>query len=187
MAITLADLVATACVNARTMGELARMAHSDSLTGLPNRRAFFEHLENEIKRALRFGDDLALAMIDLDHFKQVNDRFGHAKGDDALCHIGMRLRSVVRRGEILARVGGEEFAWVLPRVDRDAAVGVLERARRAIAAEAVEGVGVITVSAGVSALRPGDSSKTLMGRADDALYRAKEAGRDRVVTERPAP
>ena len=183
---TLADLVATACVNARTLGELARIAHSDPLTGLPNRRAFFEHLEAEIERAHRFGDELTLAMIDLDHFKQVNDRFGHQRGDDALCHIGARLRTTVRRGEVLARIGGEEFAWVLPRVDRDAALGVLERARQAVAAEPVEGVGVITVSAGVASLRPGDTSKSLMGRADDALYRAKEAGRDRVVTEQPA-
>ncbi len=183
---TLAQLVATACVNARMMDELAEMARTDSMTGLANRRAFFEALDGEVAKARRYGDDLAVAIVDLDHFKRVNDEFGHGVGDDVLCAASRRLVEVVRRGELFARIGGEEFAWILPRVDLEDAMGVLERARAVVSSPPIEPVGVMTMSAGVAVLREGDSVKSLIRRADAALYRAKSGGRDRVEPQQDA-
>jgi diguanylate cyclase (GGDEF)-like protein len=127
-------------------------------------------------------------LLDLDHFKQVNDTLGHPVGDKVLVEVAARLRDVTRAGEHLARVGGEEFAWLLPEADAAGAVAAAERAREAIRATPFALGGTLTISAGVCTLaEAGGESRELYRLADTALYRAKAAGRDRVVPFGPMP
>ncbi len=181
------ELVGTALANSRAAQELDRLARTDALTGLPNRRGFFERFAEEVHRARRHADQLSLVIVDIDHFKRVNDAHGHQAGDEALREVAHRLHAVIRRDEVVARIGGEEFAWLLPRADLDLARAAAERARASVSDPPLPGIGVLTVSAGVARLRPGDDVESLLRRADDALYRAKDAGRDRVEDETPAP
>jgi diguanylate cyclase (GGDEF)-like protein/PAS domain S-box-containing protein len=160
---------------------LEQLATHDPLTGLPNRRLFEQRLAGEMADAQRRGRSLALALLDLDNFKLVNDRFGHPAGDRALRETARRLARVLRRGELLARLGGEEFAWILPETDGDGAWTAVERARNAIGSESFDGVGQLTISTGV-ALRDDLREPTrLYERADQALYQAKREGRDRTI------
>ena len=159
--------------------ELERLATTDGLTGLKNHRAFRDHLSGEISRARRFGAPLALVLLDVDHFKQYNDTFGHPAGDDVLRRVAHLLQAHVRETDIVARYGGEEFVLLLPQTDRAGALALTERIRRAI-----EGgpwpQRPVTASFGVALLGLG-SEAVLVAEADAALYRSKNGGRNRVT------
>ncbi|ACG71382.1 diguanylate cyclase [Anaeromyxobacter sp. K] len=166
------------------LAALADLALRDPLTGLPNRRAFEESLRREVARARRGGDRLAVAVLDVDRFKDVNDRHGHAAGDVALAEVARRAAAALRAGDLLARIGGEELAAILPGADVAAAAEVAERVRCAVGKEPVQAGGQairVTVSLGCAELAPEDAEGAdLFARADAQLYRAKHAGRDRV-------
>jgi diguanylate cyclase (GGDEF)-like protein/PAS domain S-box-containing protein len=162
----------------------------DHLTGVANRRAFIEAAELELNRNRRAPRPTALVLVDADHFKRINDRHGHAGGDAVLRHLGQLLAATFRQVDVVARVGGEEFAVLLPSTDLDAAVAVAERVRGLVAGRPVAYDGALiacTISAGV-AVCDGEALGLdgLMKRADRALYAAKAAGRDRVERWRPA-
>ena len=168
-----------------TLEALRRLATRDQLTGLLNRREFDRILAEESERAARFGRPLALVLVDIDHFKRVNDTHGHPAGDEVLREVGRRLGALMRSVDRVTRFGGEEFALVVMEMDRAMA---LETARR-ICAEmrrspfrAGDIELPVTVSAGV-AVMPGDATdgKSLVAAADKALYAAKAAGRDRAL------
>jgi diguanylate cyclase (GGDEF)-like protein len=162
--------------------ELEIQARTDRLTGVINRGAIISHLEQEIERAQREGGLLGLGMLDIDHFKKVNDVHGHAAGDEVLREVVRRSVSVLRRYDVFGRVGGEEFLVVVPGADARELEEVLQRIRQAIAKTPIAVAGreiAVTVSLG-GATRAGDSADELIARADDALYAAKVAGRDRV-------
>jgi diguanylate cyclase (GGDEF)-like protein len=169
----------------RTAGRMGRqldralqLARHDPLTGLANRRQVRERLDQELARARRAGIPVALVALDLDHFKRVNDTFGHAVGDEVLRATAQALRTAVRPGDTVGRPGGEEFVIVLPGADGEEALFIAERTRAAIAAAAPRGL-QITCSAGV-AVFPADAhdADALFDVADGALYAAKEGGRD---------
>ena len=167
-------------------GRLTERASHDVLTGLPNRRMLFDTLSQEITVATRRGWPVALIMVDLDHFKVLNDTHGHQAGDVVLRRAADRMASLVRRSDMVARFGGEEFAIVLPRADLDEAVEIAWQLRDALRCDLTmvdhESLRV-TASFGVAELSPGGSAdpENLMRRADSALYQAKEDGRDTVV------
>jgi diguanylate cyclase (GGDEF)-like protein len=135
-------------------------------------------------RARRHGRRLALATLDLDRFKRLNDAFGHDAGDDALRAAGAALARCARRADLVARVGGEEMAWLMPDAALAEGARAAERARAALAALSL-GAGRLTASFGVAELHPGEPARALVRRADAALYRAKALGRDRVETAGP--
>ncbi|SFK88303.1 EAL domain-containing protein [Methylocapsa palsarum] len=172
----------------RRLDELEFLADRDTLTGIPNRRSFQNVLKTEIECAqARQGASmqgaLCLALIDVDHFKKVNDERGHAVGDAVLCGLADRLAEIVRRSDTLGRIGGEEFAVCMPRISLRDAKGIAERLRHAVAAQPFDtqsGPLAVTVSIGVSAFTRGDTLKSLMERADVGMYAAKNSGRDRV-------
>jgi diguanylate cyclase (GGDEF)-like protein len=175
-------IVALALDSARQRELLRSQAETDHLTGLLNRRAFHDHLNAALHDARRASRPVGLVLIDIDHFKAVNDEHGHHTGDRALVAVADCLRESVREGDAVSRIGGEEFALVLPATGADASFGIVERARARVACQ--QGLGLdLTLSAGVAAY-PADAgdAEALMRAADDALYRAKRAGRDR--TER---
>ncbi len=169
--------------------ELERLAMTDPLTGAYNRRTLFDLGEREVLRARREGSSIAVVILDIDHFKRVNDTFGHQAGDAVLVRLVQLATSCLRTTDLLARYGGEEFCLVLPAADREAARGVVERIRETIEASSIthgDATIRITSSAGVAASganEPADTADltTLVRRADEALYRAKAAGRNRVV------
>lgn len=165
----LAHEVATAIKRADLLSQLTDMASTDALTGLPNRRAW----ETNLNRALLEGEPFVLAMLDLDHFKSFNDTRGHPAGDRLLKETAAAWREELRSGDFLARIGGEEFALLLPRCTSADALMVLDRLRRRVLDEQ-------TCSAGVVIQEPGETAETLMRRVDEALYTAKAAGRDHV-------
>jgi len=168
--------------------EMARMASTDCLTGLANRHAFLERAGQLRQAALRQCQPLALAMMDIDHFKQINDRFGHASGDEALVVFASTARAVLRGHEAVGRLGGEEFALVLPNTDLQGAVQAAERLRVAVRAATVITSGppyTMTVSIGVVVLDPNEELGAALARADRALYAAKRGGRDRVEVGQP--
>ncbi|HRN62221.1 MAG TPA: GGDEF domain-containing protein [Luteimonas sp.] len=176
--------IAQTSVEARYHEEIYQLATHDALTELYNRRHFIEVVDKEIARALRHERPLALCIVDVDLFKPVNDSFGHIAGDEVLRTIAAIIRPHVRDDDIAARIGGEEFAVLLPESDAAAAVAFAERVRAAVA-DAVFAPGgsprKITISIGVAALDPSAGSRSaLMAAADAALYRAKQDGRDRV-------
>ena len=150
----------------------------DALTGIGNRRAFDRALSSLLAR----GDaHCALALIDCDHFKAVNDRASHVAGDQVLKRVSHVLQAACRRTDLAARFGGDEFAVVFADAGLEAASGVCERIRAAIERHADDGAPRVTVSIGIAESMPGDSVEALLGRADAALYRAKESGRNRVA------
>lgn len=164
--------------------ELDRMSRTDALTGLCNRRHLEERLNEFVSLGRRHGEDLAAAMIDLDHFKRVNDAAGHPAGDAVLQVAAERLRDILRAEDVLGRWGGEEFLALLPRTDAAGAQLAAERMRQAVADSPIplpEG-GEIQVTASIGAAAGiGDRAADLISRADVALYEAKAAGRNRVV------
>jgi diguanylate cyclase (GGDEF)-like protein/PAS domain S-box-containing protein len=161
----------------RHVAELERLATHDPLTGLANHRVFHERLRADAARATRHGQPLSLAVIDVDHFKAINDHHGHLVGDSVLRELGRRLHDITRDGELVARVGGEEFAWIL-NADGPDAFAATERARNAITERPFPQVGALTVSVGVCDLTPAIDVQELYERADQALYRAKAQGRN---------
>jgi len=164
--------------------ELTRQATTDSLTGIANRRHFMERGSDEIERARRYHLPLTLLLLDIDHFKQINDRFGHPAGDRLLQVVARACQSNARNVDLSGRLGGEEFALLMPETSAIAARLAAERLRRAIAAIPPELSGVphqVTASFGIAALNAHDTSiDGLVARADAALYRAKNSGRNRV-------
>ncbi len=166
----------------RSAARIRELMMRDPLTGVFNRRALSERLEEELERARRHDQPLALLMLDIDHFKTINDRFGHQMGDRVLVELGRCLRRQVRRIDFVARYGGEEFVILLPQTDLGGACRFAERLRRDIGALTVEGLAEpLSVSIGVTARQARDTADDLLKRADDALYAAKRAGRNRVI------
>ena len=163
--------------------EQRQKALVDPLTGLPNRAAWSERLDHEVKQWQQHGNTLLLAMLDLDHFKRINDNYGHLAGDKVLKIIASVLRKRLRGTDFIARFGGEEFVLLMPSTVPTAGLKLLESLRASIEACPFHFKGepvTITVSVGMSAFRPGEHSDQVLKRADQALYRAKNAGRNRV-------
>jgi diguanylate cyclase (GGDEF)-like protein/PAS domain S-box-containing protein len=175
----LASFVRDLTSQRRLSAEVERLSSQDTLTGLLNRRAFQERLQAETARARRHGRPLSLAILDLDQFRLINDRHGYPTGDRVLREAARRLRTLVREGEHLARVGGEEFGWVLPDAEGLGAIAAAERARNAIGKQPFPGVGFTTLSAGVCELQEAGDAEGLLRRAGQALGWAKQHGRDR--------
>jgi diguanylate cyclase (GGDEF)-like protein/putative nucleotidyltransferase with HDIG domain len=176
-----ANLVALAIANAEGREQLAAMAFSDSLTGLANHRHFQDRLTEEVDRARATGRPLSLVLLDVDQLKEVNDSYGHGVGDDLLRTVALRMKGAARDDGLLARIGGDEFALLLPGADGDAALERAEELRSAVSGEPFGDIGTITLSAGASDLEPAGSRGDLLRLADGALYWAKGHGRDRAV------
>lgn len=162
---------------------LAATAHTDTLTGLPNRRQLYSELNALIASVADHGRPFCLCLFDLDHFKQINDHHGHLAGDQALKAVAQSVRAHLRATDRLARWGGEEYAILLPETLAGQALDVIERVRVTLQTVVVPGGACITASFGLTAYQPGDSSETLLHRADENLYAAKRAGRNRVVSD----
>ena len=180
--------------NVLNRARLLRSGHTDFLTGWHNRRYLQLRLKEELARAARDRSTLVCLMLDIDHFKRINDTYGHAAGDEVLREIAHRIETQVRASDVAARFGGEEFVVLLPATDGKAARSLAERIRVAISANAIavnrDTEVTITTSIGIAtcaAPAQGDDLKTvgdsLLARADVALYRAKSEGRDRVAVE----
>ena len=172
--------------------QLESLSFNDSLTGVANRRMYDKTMENEWERAKRHQEPMSLLVIDIDHFKQYNDHYGHAMGDDTLVAVARALDGVHRRAtDLLARYGGEEFVMMLPNTDREAALELAERCRSAIEKlqlpHSQSSNGVITTSIGVSTMLPGTNTtpSTLFESADKMLYQAKQNGRNCVEFSGP--
>ncbi|WP_313496191.1 GGDEF domain-containing protein [Pseudoxanthomonas mexicana] len=174
-------------VEARYHEEIYQLATHDALTEMYNRRHFIETVEKEIARAMRHQRALTMCIIDVDLFKPINDRYGHISGDQVLKQIAGLVRRHVRNDDAAARIGGEEFAVLLPECGPEAAYGFAERLREAVEAVVFRPGGQpqrITVSIGIAALTPErDTVSRMMAAADAALYRAKSEGRNRVCIE----
>jgi diguanylate cyclase (GGDEF)-like protein len=177
----LARRAAPALANARRFREARQQADLDALTGLHNRRYFHETLAREVARAHRYERQLALVVFDLDDFKAVNDRIGHLAGDAVLAEAAERVRDVTRSADIPCRVGGDEFAVILPEASRADADQLYNRIEDALAAHPIGQAGNLRFSAGVAELQESDDAVSFFQRADDALYRAKELGKGRIA------
>jgi diguanylate cyclase (GGDEF)-like protein len=167
--------------NARRFREARQLADLDALTGLHNRRYFHETLAREVARAHRYDRQLALIVLDIDDFKAINDRIGHLAGDGVLAETADRVREAVRSADVACRVGGDEFAVILPESTTDDADQLYHRLRGAISSRPVAHAGRLFVSAGIAELVAGDDPTAFFERADEALYRAKELGKGQVV------
>ena len=178
-------------VHSKMIAKYEHAANRDFLTGAWSRRAFWEIAAREIERARRAHRGLTLLTIDVDHFKRINDSYGHAMGDEVLKEMVLAVERRMRSIDYFGRIGGEEFAILMPDTDLENAIAVGERLRAGLAHDqaALQATGPstaprnYTLSMGVAELRPGDAFHDLMQRADAALYRAKERGRDQVACE----
>jgi diguanylate cyclase (GGDEF)-like protein len=173
----LAERVGPAIENARRFREARQLADLDSLTGLHNRRYFYETLGREVDRAQRYQRRLSLVIVDVDGFKEINDRIGHLAGDGVLAEIADRIRQVVRSADIPCRVGGDEFAVIVPEVEVGQARQLVGRIQRAVSSQPIARAGRVRVSAGVADLQPNDSPTSMFERGDESLYAAKHAGK----------
>ena len=172
----------TAYENARLFSQVREMATVDGLTGLYNRHHFFAEADRQLREARRRGRPIAAIMVDIDHFKRVNDSYGHPVGDEVIRMVAGRLRAAVQDGDVLGRYGGEEFAFLSPR-PTDSAAELAERLRRTVAGEPLPtaaGPLPVTISVGLAHLAGDEDLAQLLTRADGALYQAKQTGRDRV-------
>ncbi|MCA1248206.1 diguanylate cyclase [Massilia sp. MS-15] len=189
LALPALTLGAVMMANARVIADTSYAADHDYLTGAPSRRAFFTLAERELARARRKSSGLGLLLLDADHFKRINDTYGHGVGDQVLCDLVARTQQVIREVDYCARLGGEEFAVLLPDADAASALAVAQRLRAALdrrADDAGNPHGVAyTVSIGLAMLEADEGIGELMQRADRALYQAKTAGRNRVVCAPP--
>jgi len=167
--------------------QMTELAHTDPLTGLANRRQMIEQLDREFVRARRYNRPLSLLYLDLDGFKAINDHFGHLFGDEVLSNAAISMRSVLRSTDLLARIGGDEFAVLLPETDLKGAIGVAKKLKRALLAFSGNlgtAVPTLTFSAGVAQLLPDDETiDDLLARADDVQYQAKSAGKGEIRTQ----
>ena len=170
-----------------TVDELARLANTDVLTTLANRRRMAEAIESELLRFARYGHAFSIILIDIDHFKSVNDRFGHHIGDQTLVALARRTMQVLRDVDTLGRWGGEEFLMILPETQFEQTLNKAAALCDHVAATPLVGGHSITVSCGVTSITKGDNADTLLRRADVALYAAKRGGRNRAegLFERP--
>jgi len=178
------EQIAATCIpaieNARRYREARQMAETDALTGFFNQRYFHETLRREALRAQRYDRRLALLILDLDDFKAVNDRIGHLAGDAVLAQVAERLRNSIRSVDVGCRVGGDEFAVIMPESTGDDAAQLFQRMHDGVTTMSVPGGGQVRISAGIAELRHGETAAGLFERADSALYTAKELGKDRV-------
>lgn len=170
----------------KTIEEERNKAYNDALTGIPNRMAFDERMSDEYQRWKRYNNKLTLCLVDIDKFKGVNDTYGHKAGDIVLRTVAKKCASKIRKSDYFCRYGGEEFALILPETDLSAAIAVAETLRESIEKcsfqYAEETVG-ITISCGLAQMKKNDSLDKLFQRADQALYKAKESGRNRCISE----
>jgi len=177
------EQIAATCIpaieNARRYREARQMAETDALTGFFNQRYFHETLRRESLRAQRYDRRLALVIVDLDDFKAVNDRIGHLAGDAVLAQVAERLRNSIRSVDVGCRVGGDEFAVIMPESTADDAAQLFQRMHDGVASMSVPGGGRVRISAGIAELRHGETAAGLFERADSALYTAKDLGKDR--------
>ena len=180
-----AGLIGLAIGHSEAERRLRELASSDPLTALANQRSFRERLAEEVSRSTRYGHPLGLVLLDIDRFKRVNDRHGHQIGDAVLTEVARRLGRLARAGDLAARVGGEEYALLLPETDAEGALTLAERARRAVAEEPFGEAGTLTVSLGVAELGAAPDGQDLFRRADVALSWAKLSGRNRSECDRP--
>src|SRR3954464_6843461 len=172
--------------NAKRFREARQLADLDALTGLHNRRYFHETLAREVARATRYDRKLALIVLDLDDFKAINDRIGHLAGDAVIGESAERVRDVVRSADIACRVGGDEFAVILPESTLADADQLYRRLQGALSARPIGQAGRLSFSAGVAELKPEDDPTAFFERADEALYAAKERGKAQVVASNTA-
>jgi diguanylate cyclase (GGDEF)-like protein len=166
---------------AQSLEQIEELATHDELTKALNRRSLIARLEQERRRVARSGEPLCVALFDLDHFKDVNDHYGHAAGDEVLRRFAVIVHATMRQTDIFGRYGGEEFMLILPATARDAATPALERIRAGLRAADWSAIAAqlrVTTSAGVAELRPGETAAEALRRADAALYQAKRDGRD---------
>lgn len=165
------------------LARVRRLSVTDELTGLPNRRAFMRRLSDEMGRAQRYNFTLALAMVDLDYFKQVNDKYGHPIGDEVLKFYANKLFTIFRQHDLVCRFGGEEFAVLFPNTSEQGALAAMDKVRDKAKLSYIEDnnmqIQLPSFSAGLTMFAINDTAKTMINRADDALYRAKSLGRDR--------
>lgn len=171
----------------RIESELEVLATTDPLTHVANRRHFLEFGDNELSRSKRYGRPFSILMMDIDHFKRINDKYGHAAGDAILAELAATCRTMLRDADMIGRLGGEEFAVILPETDTDGAYALAERLRKELAAMSVvniSGIIKITVSIGIAAYHPGDNANldSILAMADKAMFAAKDLGRNRVVS-----
>ena len=182
------EQIAETCIpaieNARRYREARQLAETDALTGFFNQRYFHETLRRESLRAQRYDRRLALLILDLDDFTAVNDRIGHLAGDAVLAQVAERLRNEIRSVDIGCRVGGDEFAVIMPESTTEDAGQLFQRMHDSLATMSVPGGHVVRVSAGIAELRHGETAAGLFERADSALYRAKDLGKDRASVAR---
>lgn len=178
-------LAAVRADTARTIRQLRAWATTDPLTGLANRRAFHARLAAEMARFRRYGNPVAVAMLDIDHFKQVNDTAGHLIGDSVLATVARRTASVMRADALVARVGGDELAVIVPECDAGTAEKVVERAREAVSQRPIAELQSLTISAGICDSTHASTPDEILRLADLALYRAKDNGRDSCVRYSP--
>ena len=162
--------------------ELERLAITDELTGIANRRHGIELIEKVLLDSDRYGDSVSFYLFDIDHFKQVNDNFGHLCGDDALVAVTDATARVLRKNDIVCRYGGEEFLVCLPRTALKGAVLVADRIKEEINTTLIDCIGkALTVSGGVIERKPKESLKEIIRRTDELMYKAKNSGRDQNV------
>jgi diguanylate cyclase (GGDEF)-like protein len=178
----LAHRAGPAIENARRFREARQQADLDPLTGLHNRRFFYDTLARETARAHRYERSVALIVFDLDDFKAINDRLGHLAGDGVLTEIAERLRTAIRTADVACRVGGDEFAIIMAESTLDDAEKLYARIQQEFAGRPIGSAGTLSLSAGAAALRPDDDAASFFERADAALYRAKSSGKGRLVT-----
>lgn len=169
----------------RSLDVERNLSRRDHLTGAFNRRAFEELAQREVDRSKRYGRPISLAFMDLDNFKAINDQYGHDTGDELLAVVASTLVGTVRTSDIVARIGGDEFAIVMPETSADQAHAALEKTRSAVSDRMAEHAWNVTFSIGVVSTTEGASQlSTLMAEADDLMYQAKRAGKDRIVAGR---
>jgi diguanylate cyclase (GGDEF)-like protein len=165
---------------------LEKVAFLDALTGLPNRRHMYDAVQQQLELSARYGTPFCIALFDIDHFKRVNDHFGHLKGDEVLGQVANVLRNELRTSDLLGRWGGEEFLVLLPQTDAHEALTVAERCRQATEHFVLLPKQAVTISGGLTGYSLGDDVTSLVQRADVALYKAKERGRNKVVSSETA-
>jgi len=181
---SLADICAAAIQNSRHFERTKQLAYLDGLTGIFNRRFFEMRIQEEIQRAGRYENELSVLMLDLDHFKRLNDEFGHLLGDEVLRQVTVIFQNQLRKGDVCCRYGGEEFALLLPNTSTENAVEVAEKLRRTVESWVFPGVArPLTLSAGVAGFpQHGNTRDEIIAAADSALYFAKQNGRNRVTS-----